>query len=334
MSRLKDILLVFLTVVAGALFIMVWRQHGEIVRLLELSPASGAPKTKIVTVHRGSTRALAVPRVPEMQPPDAGDEENAARVTRPAAYARPSSSWRGTESPITRLLHNPDFMQALGLHRRSTLDARFADLFRRLELDPETLARFKHLLAEKDNVALEVVMLSETSSEGPLTPPVLRMSVQVAREDVEREIRDSLGEERYAIYRDYERTFAQRQTIAQLAQRLSYTPTPLQPAQAETLVRILAENPARDEAKGAVATAPLVVGAPAETPALLPAAAVAGQITDEVVAQAHAVLAPAQVDALRELQVEQQGTVRASEMMQGALETTDDWRNWGLYLLH
>src|SRR5205814_1786200 len=102
------------------------------------------------------------------------------------------------------------------------LDARFAELFRRLHLSEEELAQFKRLLVEKESVVLDVVTVSEESPSGPLSPAILQASVRTAQAQVEDAIRASLGDDRYAVYHDFEVTLAQRALVTRLEQRLSY----------------------------------------------------------------------------------------------------------------
>jgi hypothetical protein len=212
-------------------------------------------------------------------------------------------------------MENPEFVQALNLQRHASLDTRFAGLFRTLNLGATELAAFKNLLVEKENVALDVVMVSETLADGPLSPEALRASARSAQAQVEQAIHGSLGSERYEIYRDYERTLAHRATVAQLEQRLSYTSTPLTPGQADALVRILAEY----APPAPVETAPVMsvmvrAGVPEAVP-IPPTTASTGRVTEEVIAQSQSVLDPGQVQALRELQNGQQAAIRAAELI-------------------
>jgi hypothetical protein len=233
-------------------------------------------------------------------------------------------------SPLARLVENPEFLEALGLHRQSMLDARFAELFRRLNLGTAELAAFKRLLADKENAVLDVVAISESLPDGPLSSDTLRAGVRAAQTQVEQAIQNSLGSERYAMYRDYERTLAHRETVAQLEQRLSYGTAPLLPAQADALVRILvASAPPENASSPAVS---IVLAASGTTVPILQATAPAGRVTDEGIAQAQAVLAPAQVAALRDLQVEQQAAARAAELVRQSAPGVSETAGIGLSL--
>jgi hypothetical protein len=230
-------------------------------------------------------------------------------------------------------MENPEFVQAFGVQRQAMLDTRFAGLFRQLNLGADELAAFKNLLVEKENVVLDVVAVSESSTDGPLSPDALRASVRAAQAQVEQAIHRSLGGERYAIYREYERTLAQRATVAQLEQRLSYTGAPLTPTQSEALVRIfVAAAPPTPAESRPVASVVVRAGVPEAVP-ILPTNAATGRITEEVIVQAQTVLAPTQVTALREIQVEQTAAIRAAELIRDVVPTREETPGYGLLLL-
>jgi hypothetical protein len=334
-SRVKDIAIVCLALSSGTLAFFAWRQRGEIQRLSPLALQPAAAPVSGVTIHSATKRSLAVPSrraEPAMSVAPRARSENEDGAARPMLEARPAARPRRGDA-LARLMDNPEFVQALGLQRHAMLDTRFAGLFRQLNLGADELATFKNLLAEKENVVLDVVTVSETSAEGPLAPEVLRASVRAAQAQVEQAIHSSLGSERYAIYRDYERTLAQRATIAQLEQRLSYTAAPLTPPQADALVRILVATalPARAESTPALSVV-VRAGVPEAVP-VLPTSAATGRVTEEVIAQAQTVLSPAQINALREIQAQQQAANKAAELIREAVPVREETPAIGLTLL-
>jgi hypothetical protein len=317
--RPKDILIACLALSSGVLAVFALRQRMEI-RALSAAFRPDGLVAPPLAIHSASKRRFALAKPPTSDDvtgrvyPDAGDENRPPQFPffgdRPPL--RPSSRRGGG---LTHLMENPEFVQALSLQRHASLDTRFAGLFRELNLGADELAAFKGLLVDKENVALDVVLVSETLADGPLSPDSLRASVRVAQAQVEQAILSSLGSERYAVYRDYERTLAQRATVAQLEQRLSYTDTPLAAGQADALVRILSAH----APSVPVETAPIVsvlvrAGVPEAVP-IIPTNAATGRVTDDVIVQSQTVLVPAQIQALRELQNEQQAALKAAELI-------------------
>ena len=319
-TPIRELLVVGLTLLVAVLAIAVWRQRVELHRL-SLASAHDLERPA-VTVRAANRRGLAVlpPRALAPMPDEVrAPEETNEQALLAARAAKPRAS---SASALAQLLGNAEFYQALGLHRQAALDARFAGLYRQLALSADELATFKRLLAEKENVALEVVAVSETQPDGPLPPEQLEASVGAARAVVENAIRASLGSERYAVYREYEQTLPQRALVAQLEQRLSYSPAPLTHAQAEVLVRIfVAHAPAAPVAPAAA----VVVSADASTAVpVLQTDSPAARVSDAAIAESQTVLAPAQLVALRELQIEQQATARAMQQLRDALPASGE----------
>lgn len=336
MSRAKDILLVGLSVCSGALAIVAWRQHGELQRRAARDAVheSEGTSSNTITVRTAANRMLTrTPAASAGLTTLPGSADQGAGM--PESPATPSKPTRRGTGALVKLMENPEFVSALTLQRHSMLDARFGELFRRMNLEGDELAQFKRLLAEKENVALEVVTVSETAQEGALAPETLRAGIHAAQSQIEQAIHSSLGSDRYAIYRDYERTLPHRATVAQLEQRLSYTRTPLTAAQAEAVVRILAANTPPVAENVAPPASVLVRPRVPEAVPIGPTPVASGRLTEEVVTQVQTVLEPPQVAALRELQVEQQAAQKAADMIRDvAPSVAEIMPTWPLLLLH
>ena len=321
-SLTRDVLGVSLLLAGVGLVAVVVRQAREVRRLEQaMAPVPGRPA---IAVRAVEARSLAVrpPRVGRAVTDDIQTTDGFDPM-RSAAAPRSEAARKRTDAPLARLLENPEFFQLLDRHRQATLDTRFAGLFRRLALGSEELATFKQLLAEKDNVALEVVAVSETQPEGPLSGRMMTASVHAARSKVEDAIRASLGDERYAVYRDYEQTQPQRAVVAQLEQRLSYSGAPLAPGQADALVRVLAAH-APGPAAPEVRSAAVVVGSGA--PVVLErlrAETSAALVSEAALAESQAVLSVPQLAGLRAIQAEQQASLLAVRLIRESLPAND-----------
>jgi hypothetical protein len=319
MSRAKDLVIGGLALSTASLVWVAGRQQYEI-NALTAAAAAAAPVSEVAVRVATATRSTR---------PIGRSADPAERIERRRETGGEVLDWRGqpmpaaeeTERPkrrpdaLARLMENPEFVQALGQQRHAMLDARFGPLFRQLNLSGEALAAFKRLLVEKENVLLDVVTVNETAPGGPLSADSLRQGVRLAQAQIDQSIRNSLGPERYGLYQEFERTLAQRATVAQLEQRLSYTGTPLSPAQADSMVRILSATAPLAAAEATPVISILVRDGVPEAVPVLPATAATGRVTDDVIAQAQTVLAPVQVAALREIQSEQAAGVRAAELI-------------------
>lgn len=322
-SPIKDVMVPCLLLIVGALVIVCVRQHGELQRLTAASNRAPAPAEAHPRVRPAQAQTFVVApldRAPARAPTGHDEDVGEFTPTVPAFGAKPRPA---ADNPLARLLNNPDFFQALQLHRQATLDNRFAPLFRQLALGPDELAAFKRLLAEKENVALDVIAVSESQPDGPLPAPMLGASVNAARARVDDAIRTALGAERYAVYNDYEKSLPQRTVVAQLEQRLSYTPTPLTPVQAESLVKILTVHAPAAASAETAPTSAVVVANGTLAAAGIEVHAPTAVVSNDALAEAQALLAPHQINALREIQTEQQATAQAMQLLRANLPLSD-----------
>lgn len=199
----------------------------------------------------------------------------------------------------------PELQRLHALHERAALDARYGALFKALKLAPEKLEKLKALLVEREVVFADVLAAAaERGIDLHGDPAALRRAVAAAQGEVDRSIRDTLGETAYNDYEQYRQTLAQRAVVNQLEQKLSYSAEPLTAAQSAQLLQTLAAHPAAPAAPLAVAgDAVFVAGSSAGAG---PAPMMGGPpIADAAVAQAQGFLSPAQLRALQELQAQQ-----------------------------
>jgi hypothetical protein len=210
----------------------------------------------------------------------------------------------------------PEFQKLLALEQRGKVDAKFAALFRKLKLSPEDQSRLETLLADKQSAFADAMIAARGQG---LTGKDARQLANVVANATEKEIngsiKDLLGPQRFNQYQNYERTAPQREAVDQLAQRLSYTPTPLTPRQQDQLVQVLATTATTPKTVTNSTTGVTVVkNQPAQSIAPLPGAlaglgigsAVSAPITTNAVAQSQTFLSPQQVAALQQMQQQQQ----------------------------
>jgi hypothetical protein len=218
------------------------------------------------------------------------------------AEAPPARENRGNNRiNFAALMANPEFAAAMTVQQRAALDARYADLFKKLNLPPDQLEKFKSLLVERQNVRMDVMVAARESGLNPReNREELRKMTDEAQAEVDAAIKTSLGESVYHAYQDYDATQPQRSLVNQLDQRLGYTSTPLNVTQSDFLVNALAATGTAEQGGG---------------PGNWGGGGSRAVITDEVIQQARSVLTPAQVSALQQLQTEQQAQQKVREMM-------------------
>ncbi|MBS0633310.1 MAG: hypothetical protein JSS11_15470 [Verrucomicrobia bacterium] len=313
----KDYLLLvlFLTTVAGG--VLAWRQYNELIdlRAAAMNSNERADWQKRLWDAEKNRKALEA-RVTELEQKPAPATDDAAAVARPA-NRRTNRGPGDRASEFMALMEKPEMQRLVTLERKGALDARFAPLFKNLNLTPEQLDKFKNLLVEKQTSMMDVAAAAREQGINPRTDPAaFKQMVSDAQNEIDASIKATLGDAAFSQYQSYEQTQPQRNTVNQLEQRLSYSSTPLTDAQSSQLVSILAansansanDNPARMMFGGA--------GGPGGST----------KITDATIAAAQGVLTAPQVTALQQLQQEQQAQAALAKTMREQFNAT---RNQG-----
>lgn len=305
MVNLRQFVVAALGAVVAVLSVLVWFQHRQIESWKELmGKVTETAGRQEVTPWNDSVRSDFTAGLL----PAVGEAEQATE-----------SLDRNMQS-ISTLMQDPLFIRALVSHQRTLLDNRFAEVFRDLSLTPQELERIRSLLIEKQNSALDVLMLSRSDIDLSVASAEVNMAAEMARAEVDAAIEITLGPERYSMFKRFEETLPQRATVEQLAQRLSYSDSPLRSEQAEALVDLMVE--VGGTVKDAMPGVSLVVNP--ETQQAVPIVhgmEKSSQITDELIVRAQAVLEPQQVLAFRQLRQEQGAAEMVVNLARGYMGT-------------
>ncbi|MBL9214844.1 MAG: hypothetical protein JNG83_05150 [Opitutaceae bacterium] len=208
---------------------------------------------------------------------------------------------------LAAALGSPEVQRLMAMQHRAALDGRYAALFRSLNLSPADLEKFKNLLVDKQASVSDVMAAARAEGLDPRTNrDEIRALMQTTQEEIDESIRATLGDAAYAEYKNYEATLPQRAIVDQLAQRLSYSSTPLNDSQSQQLIALLAAaNPGKVNAGR---TGNVMLQAFAGRGAQVMGGGTT--ISDSVIAQAQGVLTPQQLSALQSLQQEQQASAQ------------------------
>lgn len=231
-----------------------------------------------VTVEGGNAEGSARAGVDVFAP---DGEMTASAMADPAP--REERGGGGARMRMEELMKNPDFVAAMTTRNMARLDRTYAELFRQLNLPPAQLERLKELLAERQNARLDVIAAARAEGLNLReNREQLQQLMRMAQEELAGAMQQEIGAEAFAVFQNYERTAPQRATVGQVEQRLSYSGAPLTRAQADHLVTLLAQAGDTSGGRGGAV------------------------VTDQVLTQASAILGPAQMEALRAVQLEQQ----------------------------
>jgi hypothetical protein len=314
----KNYLLLFLllsTLGAGAL---AWQQYQELIalRASTLNNDERADLQKRLWAaekrkHELEASLAARNRGPAAEGGDASGPEGG-----PAGGGR-GGNRNNMANTFLAMMDKPEIQKLMAIQQKAALDARYATLFKNLNLSPAQLEQFKNLLVEKQAAMTDALAAARAQGINPRTDPDdFQKLVSSAQADADANIKSNLGDAAYAQYQQYQQTLPQRNVVNQLAQSLSYTSTPLTPDQTEQMVSLLAantpasNNSATNNIRANVATG-FGFGGGQTSP-----------VTNDAITQASSVLAPAQVTALQQLQATQQAQQQLNAAMRNQFRNT------------
>jgi len=311
----KNYLISFLVLTTVAGGVIAWRQYQELIslRAAALSPNERADWQKRLWDAEKKRSDLET-RVAHEEKEEPGDTPSEAPPENGPPAGRQRIGRNELRNEFAAMMDRPEVQRLMALQQRAALDARYADLFKSLNLSPEQLEKFKNLLVEKSTAVMDVMAAAREQGTNPRTDrDTFRKLVADAQADVDASIRATLGEAGFSQYKEYEQTQPQRSVVDQLAQRLSYSSTPLSSEQAAQMVKIL-ETTSQTQ-RGGNNRVFIGGGGPMQLAVGGGGGSARVPVTDATINQALGVLAAPQVDALRQLQQEQQAQAQLSAAM-------------------
>ena len=226
-----------------------------------------------------------------------------------AAQAGPGGG-RGARfaARMAELMKDPDFAEAWKIQQEARIEERYGALFKQLNLPPEKLAALKALLIERENAGREVFATAAASGLDPRNQEnreQLRKLSEDLRDEVNANIKSTLGDNVAEAIDSYQATGPQRNLVNNFAGRLGNSGTPLTPSKSQQLTQILAET-----------------GKQSGRTVL---------ITEATIARATGVLSYNEVEELKQLQTEQQANIVVEEKTRSLREEAGGGNrgNWG-----
>jgi hypothetical protein len=298
MKPQRTLIIIFLALGVTGLGGLTWQQSQGINLLeqelkdakSEIERLQAELKSAQARRQRPNLEASSATARPEMGPADMGPPDLAA------GEAGPGRQFMGRMNAFRELEKNPEFQKLMQIEGRAQVEGRYSDLFKKLQLPPGALEAFKGLLQDKQNAVRDTMEVArEKGLTGPDNRDQLRALVQSTQAEIDSSIRSTIGDAAYDQYKSYEATSPQRSVASSLSQRLSYTSTPLSDDQSTQLVQAMLGSKTTGRTMGMGGSA---------------------QITDSTISQAQGFLSAPQVQALQQLQAEQQAQQQARQMLQ------------------
>jgi hypothetical protein len=207
----------------------------------------------------------------------------------------------GLDNMLSKMLQDPDTRRVVRATQRLMTDQLYTPLIGRMGLTPDEAARFKDLMADHMMDTAELASTNGGDMSGAL--------MQSARDSFDEQVKAFLGDARYAQYKDYEETLAERMQLNAFQQQAGGD-VKLNDQQTEALLSIM-----KEERKDVAAAAGLPAGDADKDPAKLQVLLsedkmdellqVQQTIGQHVYESARTILSPDQLDAFGRFQTNQ-----------------------------
>lgn len=323
------ILLLALTTVGGAA--LAWHEYQEIVslraavadakdradeqaaRLAALEKSNHGLQSQVASArHAAAAAQAAVAQEEEQSGPDNRRNDFRARM-------------RARFAAVREAMAKPEVQAMIASERKAGIEARYAALFRNLNLTADQADKLAGLLADRQSAVQDVWAAARDQGVNPRSDPAgFQNLIAQAQASVDDSIKSLIGDSGYSQLQNYDATMPQRNVVDTLQQRLSYSDSPLTAQQADQLVQILASNAPTASGATTTRTGPTggfggrMMGAFGG-----PGGGVVGRnaapITPAAVSQASSILAQPQVTALQQLQQQQQTAQQIQQIIRNTI---------------
>jgi hypothetical protein len=174
-------------------------------------------------------REAALKDASEAQPMQVGAGEN------------DSESKAGLGKFFSNMMKDPEMKKMIMDQQRNMLGQMYGPLIQKLQLSPEEAQAFKDLLLENMGNATELAStMFESGNAGDRKEISQKLAAQTQL--MEDAMKDLLGEERYAHYKEYQKTVGERAQLTAFRQETMGMGEPISESQTEQLIKIMGEE--------------------------------------------------------------------------------------------
>ena len=240
--------------------------------------------------------------------------------------AKPDDGKGGFGKMLAKMMEDPDTRKMIRDQQRMMMDQMYAPLVKKMGLTPDEATQFKDLVADNAMKAAEKATsmfggLGSTNSADALK------AITAEQKTFDDQVKGLLGDDRYAQYKDYQETVAERTLLNQFKQQAG-SDYNLNDQQSEALLTFM-----KEEQKSVAASTGLPVGQTDKDPAKLQAMFSDGKVDELIQAQetvgqrvydrARTILSPDQLDTLGRYQTNRMQMMRMGMTMMRKMFTPD-----------
>jgi FtsZ-binding cell division protein ZapB len=154
--------------------------------------------------------------------------------------AKPDNDPSGMGNFLSKMMDDPETRRFVRDQQRQMMDPLYAPLIKQLNLTPEQASQLKDFIADnqmKATVAATSMMGGSASNRTELLA-----SMAAEQKTAEGQIKAFLGEERYALYQDYQQTLGERMQLQQFKTQTAGSEGALTDQQTEMLLAVMKEE--------------------------------------------------------------------------------------------
>ena len=237
----------------------------------------------------------------------------------PIAPSQPDKKQAGFGNMITKMMKDPEAQKVIREQQRAMMDQLYNPLVKQLGMAPEEAEKFKDLIA--DNM-MKTATNAFAMFDGSASTNRAEQATQMAesQKGFDEQVREFLGESRYAQYKDYQETIGERTQLNQYRQQTAGSDHPMTDQQANQLLAIMHE-----EQKNVAATTGQPLSGSGDDPAKLQAMFSSEQsdkmiqslesVSQRVYDRAGSVLSPDQMASFGKFQTNQLQMMRMGMTM-------------------
>jgi hypothetical protein len=155
------------------------------------------------------------------------------------------ASARGDKNPfgqfLSKMMDDPDMKKMIRDQQRAMMDKLYEPLMKEMAMQPEEAARFKDFLA--DNMIKNTERATALMGDGSSTNRIEALSKLTAEQkEFDAQLKEMLGESRYAQYKDYQETLGERTQLQQFQQQYAGSGNALSDQQTAQLLALMREE--------------------------------------------------------------------------------------------
>lgn len=287
MNSLKNLAFFLLAAVALGAAALAWKEWAELTALrataVTVDERAGLQKRVWDAERRVKELERQLTEAPGARP---------GGSSAPGQADRPAGGGGALAASLLARMNDPEAQRLMAEQVRRQIERRYAELFAKLNLPPDKLEQLKSLLADRQTAARDAFLTA--NDQGVTDPQDFQKLVESTQADIDGQIKAAIGDSGYAQLQEFNQTQAIQGVVGQLRNGLADTGSPLTADQSTQMTDLIRRT------QPATAS-----GAPAGS----------AQVTDATIAGAQGVLSAPQVQALQEVQRQQQAQQRWRQIM-------------------